>query len=272
MIELTAFLTGIRAIRELDPIYRLGGSGVDGTCDCIGLIIGAIRRAGGSWTGTHGSNYAARSEMTGLRRITSASGLSVGEAVYKARTPEDAGYDLPSKYQASGDLLDYYHVGVVMAVAPLEIWHCTTDSGSGGIKVDTRLGAWAWAGRLKKIDYDGSGVEEMTQKATVTAPSGSTVNLRSTPDTSEPYLARVPLGTVVDVLELGSEWCAVIALGKRGYMMRRFLVLEGDGDEPDDLGGDYVTRAEHEAKMADFEARLAALEARVDGIEGNIRG
>ena len=83
MIELTAFLAGIRAIRELDlPCL---GAPVDGTCDCIGLIIGAIRRAGGSWTGTHGSNYAARSEMTGLRRITkSASGLSAGEAVTSA--------------------------------------------------------------------------------------------------------------------------------------------------------------------------------------------
>ena len=45
MIPLEQFLREIRNIRALNPIYRLGGSGVDGTCDCIGLIIGAIRRA-----------------------------------------------------------------------------------------------------------------------------------------------------------------------------------------------------------------------------------
>ena len=257
MIGLTEFLAGIRAIRELNPTYRLGGSGVDGTCDCIGLIIGAIRRAGGIWTGTHGTNYAARNEMTGLRRITSASELFVGEAVYKAWMPGDVGYPLSSRYNTSEDLLDYYHVGVLMSVTPLEIWHCTTNSGSGGIKVDTKLGVWAWAGRLRKIDYDGSGGVEMAQKATVTATSGSTVNLRSTPDTSKPYLAKVPLGTVVDVLEVGSEWCTVIALGKRGYMMRQFLVLEGDenGD------GTGMENEEPSIDLAAILARLDALEA-----------
>ena len=42
MIPLTRFLQGIQSIRAAQPTYRLGGSGVDGTCDCIGLIIGAI--------------------------------------------------------------------------------------------------------------------------------------------------------------------------------------------------------------------------------------
>ena len=64
-ITLSSFLEKIREIASENPKYRSGGSGKDGTCDCIGLIIGAIRRAGGSWPGTHGSNYAARYETGG---------------------------------------------------------------------------------------------------------------------------------------------------------------------------------------------------------------
>ena len=60
---LEAFIAQVEAIAQASPVYRLGGDGSDGTCDCIGLVIGAIRQAGGAWMGTHGSNYAARYEI-----------------------------------------------------------------------------------------------------------------------------------------------------------------------------------------------------------------
>lgn len=63
MITLTAFLRGVQSIIDEHPSYKLGGFGLRGVCDCIGLIIGGVRRAGGEWKGTHGSNYAARNEM-----------------------------------------------------------------------------------------------------------------------------------------------------------------------------------------------------------------
>lgn len=51
----------------------------------------------------------------------------MGEIVYKARKPGDSSYNLPDRYKANGgDLLDYYHVGVVTKVRPLEITHCST--------------------------------------------------------------------------------------------------------------------------------------------------
>ena len=40
-IKLAAFLEQLETICALKPEYRSGGSGTDGTCDCIGLIIGA---------------------------------------------------------------------------------------------------------------------------------------------------------------------------------------------------------------------------------------
>ncbi|MBQ9632239.1 MAG: hypothetical protein IJV04_04895, partial [Lachnospiraceae bacterium] len=63
MISVTDFLARVEQIAAEEPGYQLGHSGDDNQCDCIGLIIGAIRRAGGQWRGIHGSNYAARNEL-----------------------------------------------------------------------------------------------------------------------------------------------------------------------------------------------------------------
>lgn len=46
MVTLEAFLIEVAKIKSEAPTYREGGDGSDGTCDCIGLVIGAIRRAG----------------------------------------------------------------------------------------------------------------------------------------------------------------------------------------------------------------------------------
>ena len=53
-ITLTAFREQLETICATKPDYRIGGSGTDGTCDCIGLIIGAVRRfrALPGWRGT----------------------------------------------------------------------------------------------------------------------------------------------------------------------------------------------------------------------------
>ena len=100
MISLEAFLRGVAKIKSKAPTYREGGDGSDGTCDCIGLVIGAIRRAGGGWAGTHGSNYAARFAVDGLFRQVDAADLEPGWLVFKALGPMDAGYDLPDRVPA----------------------------------------------------------------------------------------------------------------------------------------------------------------------------
>ena len=84
MITLAAFLQGIRENVARIKRYESTGDGTGGGCDCIGLIIGAVRLAGGKWTGTHGSNYAARNEMRDFGRITD---FYLGEIVYKAANP-----------------------------------------------------------------------------------------------------------------------------------------------------------------------------------------
>ena len=229
---LEAFIAQVEAIAQASPVYRLGGDGSDGTCDCIGLVIGAIRRAGGSWTGTHGSNYAARYEMRELLPVTDAGELCLGDVVYKARTPGQAGYALPERYKKGPDQRDYYHVGVVTAVEPLEITHCTGP----GIVRDTKLGKWTYRGRLEKVDYDGTEVvETMAQEAKVTAASGSTVKMRSKPSTSDGLYWEVPVGAEVQVAEIIGGWAKVRYGDRTGYMMADFLDM--DGQEAPEEGG-----------------------------------
>lgn len=53
------FLERVKAIADANPTYRTGGDGSDGTCDCIGLIMGAI----GKKYDMHSTNYFARFQM-----------------------------------------------------------------------------------------------------------------------------------------------------------------------------------------------------------------
>ena len=145
----SAFLAAVDAIAAEHPAYRLGGKAADGTCDCIGLIIGALNRCGVKWPGIHGSNWAARNAMAWLKPVSCADDLAVGDVVYKAKAPGQAGYRLPDRYAAGPDLNDYYHVGVVRSISPLRIIHCTSP---GGVKADTRLGRWVYAGELRQLD------------------------------------------------------------------------------------------------------------------------
>lgn len=222
MITLQEFVSRVDDIRQEAPRYRLGGSATDGSCDCIGLIIGAIRRAGGTWAGVHGSNYAARNEMETFGEITGET-LEVGMIVYKAKEPGQSGYDLPSRYSSSDDKRDYYHVGVVISVDPLSIIHCTTPT----VIIDYKLGTWRYGGRLKKIDYGSPVPEEETPvEMYVLTPNRGKVNMRKTAQTTGTLIDRIPCGAIVELIEEGLTWCKVKANGKTGYIMREYLQYE----------------------------------------------
>lgn len=214
------FLEGIQ--RNVDRVreYKLGMDGRGGQCDCIGLIIGAIRLMGGEWKGTHGSNYAARNEMRNLSEIISPRYLTVGEVVYKARVPGQAGYDLPSTYDDHPDKRDYYHVGVVTSVNPLEITHCT--SVFGGIKRDDTLGQWQYSGKLIKA------TEEENVYMYVT---GGALRLRKGPGTTYAVIEYIPNKSVVTFLgNSGEEWAHVRYGQTTGYCMSKYLSTEGENE------------------------------------------
>jgi hypothetical protein len=220
VIALRDFLQGVEAIVRTNPTYQLGQDGRNGACDCIGLIIGAYRRAGGKWAGTHGSNWAARNAMQNMVRNPL---LEPGCIMYKAHEPGDAAYALPSSYQGHPDQRDYYHVGVVTSANPLHIAHCTSWSGGSGIKVDTKLGRWLYGGRLSGLDYEGGSDMEPIDTAVVYAANGAPVRMRKSPDVKSMAISKVPVGTEVSVLKRGDAWWQITYDSKTGWMMAEFL-------------------------------------------------
>ena len=238
------FLKNVRRIADSHPVYRTGGDGSDGTCDCIGLIMGAL---GGKFD-LHSSNYFARFQTANLREINGADELQPGEVVYKAKENDSDLHEryLPGGAYCNGDLRDYYHAGVVASTAPLKIVHCTSSENVNGIAWDSSLGAWRFAGRIMGVSDH---MEEAVGKsAVVTVSSGSTVNLRTRPSVQSRRKARVPAGTAVTVLEQADGWAAVVTpAGERGYMMLQFL------------------KPVHENE--NIETRLSMLEERVSHLE-----
>ena len=153
MIEAQRFISLVEQIATEEPKFRLGCCGDDGFCDAIGIVIGALLRAGGSWRGIHEINYAARKEVAKLA-LVSEGGLQKGELIFRAYEPWQGGYDLNMKYERNGDhytgdLRDYYHVGVVESVFPVRIRHMAF----GKMKMDTKLDKWIYHGKLKQVDY-----------------------------------------------------------------------------------------------------------------------
>lgn len=227
-MTLSDFLTAVQTIAASGPAYKLGHSGDDGYCDCIGLIIGAAERSGVSWSGVHGSNWWARHYTDSLMRISDADDLSLGDIVYKALSPGESGYDLPSRYDSDPDKRDYYHVGVVTGTDPLRITHCTSSGDVDGITVDTKLGKWTYKGQLSLIDYGAEAGEDVTAPAleagtaTVIASSGSTVNMRDRGSKRGSVIQRIPVGSIVEVLEVDGDW-ARIRVPVEGYMMTSYL-------------------------------------------------
>lgn len=240
------FLEMIQKIKALDPAYKQPGDGSNGVCDCIGLIIGAIRRMGLKWTGIHGSNYAARYQTVDLKQIRSESVLELGDIVYKAAEKGTSKWKLPDRYFSghqyyNGDLRDYYHVGAVTQVNPLRITHMTSPR----MKVDTNLsGGWNWYGKAKPIvDAADGGVTPVPEptpppapipdtgsKAIVFAENGKPVKMRQYPSTSCRTWVNLPVGTEVKITDPGEDWAKIDGGGRKGwYMMAKFLDVVGDG-------------------------------------------
>lgn len=260
-MKLQAFLQAVEDIRREAPRYRLGGKGEDGGCDCIGLVIGAVERSGGVWSGIHGSNWWARHYTQGLSALTDASALSPGDLVFKARGPDRAGYALPQRYAEDPDKLDYYHVGVVTAVDPLAITHCTSSGSVSGVTVDASAGRWTHSARLSLLAEEAK-EEAEAMTATVYAENGKPVNLRKKPSLSGALEARIPVGRVATIHERSGGWARVQVDGHTGYMMETYLRVEEDSPET------WSGLAAEE--LADLLARLAALEERIAALEGGL--
>lgn len=233
MIALADFLFRVNQIATEQPKYQIGHDGSDGACDCIGLIKGAIRRAGGTPTGLTGTNYAARFTIKGLAAITSGDVLAVGDVVLKSREPSDSGYDLPAAYKTggkhyTGDLKDYSHIGVVTGINPLRITHMTSPTA----KTDTKIGKWKWYGKLPHISSGaGNGGKKMDITAKVKTPNGGPVNVRAGSGTSFKLVDRIADGESVTVTQKGDRWSRIEYSGAKtivGWISNEYLVFDSE--------------------------------------------
>lgn len=256
MISLDVYLNAVEQNRARVNMYAHGGDGSNGKCDCIGLIIGAVRLTGAKWPWSHGSNYAARNRVNNLRRVSSAKELHLGELVFKAKEPGESGYDLPSTYRNDPDRRDYYHVGVVTSVSPFRITHCTSIV--GGIQIDDKLGKWNYGGELNLVDYAKGNKEEkgetVAMEAKVYSENGKAVNFRANPGSTGRVIGRLNVGTVVNYLkEYDPVWSYIEYNGTKGYMMTQFLDLNGEQN------GEVTITMDREMAMALLDLISAAL-------------
>ncbi len=202
--------------------YKSPGSNNKNGIDCSGAFVYAYKLYGQSIY--HGSNRIIRVYCKEAQAITSVGQLRPGMAVFKYRTDLSQMSDIykPGGQYYDPDLpYDYYHMGLVSSVEPLQIIHATTPVA----KVDTTLsGGWRVAANLSAVDYQAAPPTPEPSYAVTIAPSGSTVNLRRSPTKQSVVLVRVPLGQTVRVNEAYDDvWWNVTYQRTTGYMMREFL-------------------------------------------------
>ena len=65
----------------------------------------------------------------------------------------------------------------------------------------------------------------MAQKATVWAPNGGKVKMRSIPTKDCNNYWNIPSGATLDVIEYGDTWCHVSTGTHDGYMMTQYLTM-----------------------------------------------
>lgn len=267
MIGYQDFLNKVLEIERENPDYSLGHYGDNGLCDCIGLVIGAVKRCGGVWKGTHGTNYAVRNAMNNFRPFNQMD-LKLGDLVYKSRDKNDPSWSLPSKYyqdNRQADMNDYYHVGIVLSVNPLTIIHCTNPK----IKRDAKQGQWKWVGELNYLDYENSNKEErsMNPNAVVIAANGYPVKYRMSPSTSADIVGKLNVGTRIEVVATSLEWSEIhVDNTERTYfMMNKFIKPDPTEMQQPGLSMDDVTSLV-DGLNEKIDAVISKLDTLIDGL------
>ena len=102
--------------------------------------------------------------------------------------------------------------------------------------------------------------------ATVISPDGNPVKLRPTPSTEKPWLEKIPVHTVVTLLEQGSPWSKIAFRDLTGYMKSEFLQTADPDAVPESDPASVSSGVDYETAFH----QLAALAAQMmDIIEQN---
>lgn len=250
--------------------------------DCQAFVEYCVKQTGGRMD-YRGSNDMARNAVwLGTLENAKAAGKLVPGAGMLIH--EDTEANLPAKYRGDG-LGDFSHVGLYVGEGAL----CDTDKNGnarscdvvhssatmGRVAGSTLANGWTHAMWFPEIDYGASGAAgnaagdgltagaSPVRFATVVSPDGNPVKLRSTPSTDKPYLAKVPVGTAVEVMQEAQGWAQVrLPDGKVGYMMTKFLTFEDAEDAPES-GQDEPSGETFEAEVLD---RLEGIQRTLDAV------
>lgn len=227
MIGVSTFIAKVKEIASRPLVYRTGGVGKDGTCDCIGLIMGAMYELGHKKYDLHSSNYFARFQMFELRRVTERD-FYPGMILYRARESTGKLNDRykPGGAHYTGDLLDYYHVLVVTGVNPLEIVECTEYGNVTGIVVSHKPSGSYYGGKLRGVlyeDYVERDEEGKTMYKAIVNTEKDPLRVREWAVTGT-ILGSVPKGKIVNVLEdAGDGWLKIRYNELTGYASGAYL-------------------------------------------------
>ena len=232
MIGVSGFIGRVKKIAERDLKYRVGGVGKDGTCDCIGLIMGAMYELGHKKYDLHSTNYFARYQTMEMVTLKSSTEIYAGMILYKARTNQDKlnGRYLPGGRYYTGDVLDYYHVGVVTRAKPLEIVECTEYGSVTGVVKSSTIKGWHYGGKLLGVLYEGYEEDRVKEESegnsvdvlyqAIVATEKGALNLRDAPNGKD--IGDLPKDAIVDVLE-GGEWPRVIYGDAVAYVSGKYI-------------------------------------------------
>lgn len=210
------------------PYVSPGSNNQDGI-DCSGLFVKIFRDQGASIY--HGSNTIFHNYCDETGKLTSASQLIVGMAVFKMKAWTST--DVGNKWYgaAPGNLS---HIGFVASVNPLRIIHASSVAGC--VTVDTSIKKWAYWGILKNVNYyDPVPVPtpEPTPEARtmyVYSGNGKPVNMRKKPDLHSALVEKVPDGDAVEWLKEDGAWAFIKWHNKQGWMLDCYLSEETHPD------------------------------------------
>jgi len=212
-----------------------------GCVDCSGAFVYAYSLFGQSIP--NGSNAIARRYTVGS--MLPLSQAEPGMAAFKAKTPEEAGYNLPDKYKVggasyTGDLNDYYHIGLVDADPRYVLNAKGTKQGFCRDALTAKNG-WDFVVYLKDVDYngEGGGSVEVTYRAKVI---GGALNIRKSPSTSADRICQIPDGSIITITEEKDRWGKTEYNGQTGWVMTMYL--EDVSEEEDSV---LVSKKELEA-------------------------
>lgn len=198
--------------------------------DCQKFVEETVKRAGGEIKDYRGSNDMFRNacdpEPVELETALKEGLLSPGCVLFIVE------YDGKEPAQYKGDGLgNASHVGFYTGISH-EVVH--SSASKGGVVPSTLKNGWTHVGWLKAVDYIHEAAPDFeTIQAEVVAESGSTVRMREEPNRHAETLKKVPVGSIVKVLNQETDWWQIWWDEKVGWMMRKFLRVV---DAPQDAG------------------------------------